>query len=450
MTLPEPSQTDTPLPAGGPTRSGSRRRSPEVGELRRILPRPRIRRLDNGLTLCVIENRRVPVVATAVIYRAGTRDESPGQGGTAHFLEHMMFKGSEHFGAGEIDRLTQALGGSNNAFTSHDSTAYYFTFAADRWQRALDVEVDRMAGLILDPGEVASERQVILEEIAMYEGEPWDALDRDVTAKFFRPHPYGQPVLGTREELETIDAGVLRDFHRRLYQPSNAVLVVAGDIGASVDERVEAAFAGLAGAPRASGDAPTPASPRAGGQALRRLERRQGEVPRMLLTFPAPAATDADHAALTLLVSVLGNGRSSRLHRALVDEGQLCVWVSADLHETVDPGAVSVALEVVPGVEPARAEAEVLRQIDLLRDQGPSDAEVARAKRIIAADWVFAHEKVFQQAFLAGTALALFDLEHPWRYFEQLLAGDAAALGDVAERYLRPAGGVLGWSLPRE
>ncbi len=425
-----------------------RQRRIELSELRSILSPPRIRRLDNGLTLCVIENRRVPVVATAVIYRAGTRDESPGQGGTAHFLEHMMFKGSERFAIGEIDRLTQSLGGSNNAFTSHDSTAYYFTFAADRWQRALDVEADRMAGLTLDPQEVTSERQVILEEIAMYEGEPWDALDRAVTSRFFAPHAYGRPVLGTREELETIDGEVLHDFHRRLYRPSNAVLVVAGDVR-GVDEVVDRTFGGLP----AGGDPPSPVTPEARASndvELRHLERRQGEVPRMLLMFPAPAATDPDHAALMLLISVLGNGRSSRLHRALVDEGQLCVWVSADLHETVDPGAVTVALEVVPGVEPARVAAEVLRQIELLRAQGPSDAEVARAKRIIAADWVFAHEKVFQQAFLAGTALSLFDLEHPWRYFEQLLAGEATDLGEVAERYLQPAAGVLGWSLAKE
>ncbi len=431
----------------------------EVDDLRRVLPRPRIRRLDNGLTLCVIENHRVPVVASAVIYRAGTRNEIAGFGGCAHFLEHMMFKGSERFGPGEIDLLTRALGGSNNAFTSHDSTLYYFTFAADRWHRALDIEVDRMAGLLLAPEEVASERQVILEEIAMYEGEPWDALDRDVSAAFFTPHPYGKPVLGTREELAAIDADVLGDFHRRFYRPSNAVLVVAGDVGESVDELVDSTFGGLEDT--AHRPAPAEVPPRAGersreassrpGSVARHLERRQGEVPRMLLLFPAPAATDPDHAALMLLVSILGNGRSSRLHRALVDEGQLCVWASADLHETVDPGAVAVALEVVPGVEPARVEAEVLRQIELLRRQGPDAMEVARAKRIIVADWVFAHEKVFQQAFLAGTALALFDLDHPWRYFEQLQAADADGLRAVAKRYLRPAAsGVLGWSLPRE
>ncbi len=434
-----------------PRDSGSleRQRHIQVDDLRRVLPAPRIRRLANGLTLCVIENHRVPVVATSIIYRAGTRDELPGLGGTAHFLEHMMFKGSERYGPGEIDRLTLALGGSNNAFTSHDSTLYYFTFAADRWRRALEIEADRMAGLRLDSDEVASERQVIVEEIAMYEGEPWDALDRAVTSAFFAPHPYGRPVLGTRAELEAIDAEVLGDFHSRFYRPSNAVLVVAGDVEESAEEWVVEAFGDLDGAPpdRPAGGV---AESRAEGGELCRIERRQGEVPRMLLTFPAPAATDVDHVALTLLASTLGNGRSSRLHRALVDEGQLCVWVSTDLHETPDPGAVVIALEVVPGVEPARVEEEVLRQIDLLRREGPTAAEVARAKRIISADWVFAHEKVFQQAFLAGSALALFDLEHPWRYFERLLAVEAGDLGDAAERFLQPVtDGVLGWSLPR-
>ena len=424
----------------------SRRWRTDLEALRSALPPPHVRRLDNGLTLCVVKNRRVPVVATTIIYRAGTRDEAPGLGGVAHFLEHMMFKGSEHFGPGEIDHLTRALGGSNNAFTSHDSTAYYFTFAADRWQRALDVEVDRMAGLTLDPAEVGSERQVIFEEIAMYEGEPWDALDRDVTAAYFAPHPYCRPVLGTRPELASVDAQVLRDFHRRFYRPANAVLVVAGDVDDSVDEVVEAAFSRFEGGPseRAS------AAPREPVDGLRRVERRQGEVARMLLTLPAPAASHPDHPALSLLVSVLGSGRSSRLHRALVDEGQLCVWVSTDLQETVDPGAVAIALEVLPGIEPARVEAEVLRQIDLLRRQGPTAEEVERAKRMITADWVFGHEKVFQQAFLAGSSLALFDLEHPWRTFERLLAAEAGPLTATADRYLRPAAGVLGWSLPRE
>jgi len=418
----------------------------QVEQLRHVLPPPRVRRLDNGLTLCVVENHRVPVVATAIIYRAGTRDETMGLGGVAHFLEHMMFKGSEKYGPGEIDHLTRALGGSNNAFTSHDSTTYYFTFAADRWRRALEIEVDRMAGLTLDPVEVRSERQVIFEEIAMYEGEPWDALDREVTGALFAPHPYGRQVLGTREELAAVDSDVLRDFHRNFYHPANAVLVVAGDVDETVEDVVEEAFGGFG---ERSIERPEVVT-RAEGSGLRRIERWQGEVPRMLLTLPAPAADHPDHPELAVLISVLGSGRSSRLHRALVDEGQLCVWVSADLQETVDPGAIAISLEVVPGVDPARAEAEVIRQLDRLLREGPTEVEVARAKRMITADWVFGHEKVFQQAFLAGSTLAHFDLEHPWRTFDRLLATEASSLADLAKRYLQPqVEGVIGWSLPK-
>ncbi len=415
-------------------------------DLRRLLPPVRVRRLGNGLTLCTLASRRVPLVASALIYRAGARDEEPGLGGTAHFLEHMMFKGSRDYGPGEIDRLTRSLGGSNNAFTTHDSTLYYFTFAADRWRRSLAVEADRMAGLRLDAEEVTSERQVILEEIAMYEGEPWDALDRRVTADFHREHPYGRPVLGTRDELRRIDGGVLAAFHRRYYRPGNAILVLAGDLDDGVDEAVEAAFGALPGGEVTRPSIAAGVPPRR----LRRIERRQGEVARLLLSLPAPAGGERDHPLLSLLVSVLGSGRASRLHRELVDEGQLCVWVATDLHETIDPGSFNIALEVVPGVEPGRVEEELLRQIERLRTDGPTAEEVARAKKIVLADWIFGHEPIQQQAFLLASALALFDDTHPWRYLERLLAADRDELRRVARHALRPAaGGVLGWSLPQ-
>ena len=414
--------------------------------LRELLPPARIRRLENGLVVCAVEDRRAPLVAIAVVYRAGAGDETAREAGVAHFLEHMMFKGSERYPAGEIDRLTRALGGSNNAFTSHDSTLYYFTFAADRWRRALEIEADRMASLTLDPVEVASERQVILEEIAMYESEPWDALEMRVAAELFGGHPYGRPVLGTRGSLEAIDGAVLGDFHRRFYRPSNAVVAVAGDVGPEVEAEVAAAFGDLDGPPPSRPAVPPGDRPRE----LRRLERRHGEVPRMLLTLPAPAAADPDHPLLLLLLAVLGSGRASRLHRGLVEEGQLCVWVTTELVETVAPGATAVALEVVPGVEPERVEAELFAGLDRLRSSGPSAEEVERAKKILLADWIFGHEKGHQLAFLLGSAVALFDAEHPWRYLDRLLRAGVRDLAPIAERYLDPAAGaVVGWSLPK-
>jgi len=407
---------------------------------------PRLERLANGLTVCLVENRQAPIVTSALFYRAGTRDEPAGHGGVAHFLEHMMFKGSARYGPGEIDRRTQALGGVNNAFTSHDATGYYFNFAADRWTEALAIEADRMANLTLDPEQVASERQVILEEIAMYDSEPWDALETEVQAHLFPSHPYGRPVLGTREELIATGGEELASFHGSLYRPDNGILVLAGDLGPEAMDEVESAMGWLPPGARPRQEIPPPVSP----TSLVRIERRKGEMARILLTMPAPAGSHPDHPALKLLVTVLAGGRASRLHRAMVDEGQLCAWVSADLTESLDASQVTIAAEVVPGVEPARVEAEILRLLEETVSAPPGADELERARQITTADWVFGHERVHQQALSAGLALAVFDLGHLDRHLRLLLETGAERVHEVASRYLRPErGGVLGWSLPR-
>ena len=409
---------------------------------------PRLERLGNGLTVCLLENRQAPIVTSALFYRAGTRDEPAGHGGVAHFLEHMMFKGSDRYGPGEIDRRTQALGGVNNAFTSHDATGYYFNFAADRWAEALEIETDRMEALTLDPEHVASERQVILEEIAMYDSEPWDALEMAVHERLFGAHPYGRQVLGTREELLVTGPEDLRAFHRRFYRPDNAILVVAGEHGDRVLDTVA----------RTLGRAPAGAEKRAGRTvpttvpgSLVRLERRKGEVARMLLALAAPPGDHPDHPALRLLTTVLAGGRTSRLHCALVDEGQLCSWVAADLSEGLDASQTTISAEVVPDVEPERVEAELFRLLaDLFRDP-PGEEELERARQITIADWVFGHERVHQQAISLGLAVALFDAGHLDRHLRGLLETGPERLLEVADRYLRPErGAVLGWSLPRE
>ena len=402
-------------------------------------------RLENGLIVCLQRNPQAPVVTSAIWYRAGARDERLAHAGVAHFLEHMMFKGSARFGPGEIDHRTQALGGSNNAFTSHDATAYYFNFAADRWHEALAIEADRMAGLRLDADEVASERQVILEEIAMYEDDPWDALERDAFAMFFGGHPYGRPVLGTAETLAAIDSDALRRFHRDYYRPDNAVLVVSGDVGEEALARVREAFQGLDGGAAPRPAVPAPERPR---EALR-IERRQGEVARTLLMLPAPAADDPSYPLLRLVVSILAGGRASRLYRALVDEGQLAISVSADLGDSQLPGTLVAGMELVPGVEPARAEAVLRAELDRLRREPPTPDELERARQIVVADWIFGHERVHQQALAAGFALTLFDLEHAERELRRVIDAGLDEVAACATGALdAEASSLTAWSLP--
>jgi len=420
----------------------------------------RVERLENGLTVCLLPNHQAPLVTSALWYRAGARDETPVEAGAAHFLEHMMFKGSPGYGPGEIDRRTQALGGSNNAFTSHDATAYYFSFAHDRWREGIAIDADRMAAVTLDPGEVESERAVILEEIAMYESEPWDALEEAVQAELFGTHPYGRPVLGRRESLAACDAGVLRDFHGRFYRPDNAVLVLAGDLAPGALDLAARSFQGIA-----AGAAPRPTMPRSRSvTGVRRLVRAAGEVSRVMLALSAPTPDHPDHPTLRLLVTLLTTGRSSRLVRELVEESQCCLWLAGDLSESPEAGCLTFAAELMPDAEPMAVEEQLWRGLRRLAKEPPTAEEMARARRLLAADWVFAHERVHQQALTAGFALALYDLEHPLRSLRASLAATAEDVMAVAARYIPGAsdagdvggidavgaGGVIGWSLPTD
>ncbi len=403
------------------------------------------RRLDNGLELCLLRNRQAPIVSCALFYRVGCRDEEPGRGGLAHFLEHMMFKGSEHYGPGDVDRRTQALGGTNNAFTSHDLTAYWFSFASDRWPEALAIEADRMRGLRLDREQVEAERRVIEEEIAMYEDEPWDALELAAMRALHPEHPYGRPILGTAAELTGEDAAALADFHRDFYRPDNAILVVAGDLDAAAAGRVEEAFGGIS----RPGPARRAVAPPRYPHGLGRLERRQGEMTRLLLLLPAPSAGEPQHAEVRLLTSVLADGRASRLQRALVEEGQLCVGVTASIADSQLTSHVAIAAELIPGVDLGEVERRLFAELARLRSEPIGEDELTRAGNVFLSDWVEGVERIHQQAVAAGLAITQFDLGQPQRLLERTVALDPPALAGAAARWLDPeASGILAVCLP--
>jgi len=424
--------------SAAPARALARRPPALAGEIA-------VHRLANGLELATLVNRQAPIVSSAIFFRVGARDEPPGRGGLAHFLEHLMFKGSERFGPGEIDRRTQALGGTNNAFTSHDVTAFWFSFAADRWTEALEIEADRLRGLTLDAGEVDAERRVIVEEIAMYRDDPWDALELDVEAALHAGHPYALPVLGSERELAGESPEVLREFHRRWYVPGNATLVVAGDLGPDVLERVEAAMGPLGGAAPAR---PAPAAPPAPTGELR-LERRHGEVARLLVALPAPPPDHPEHGPLRLAATLLAGGRASRLQRRLVDEGEHCLSVTAMVSDEQLGASFSIAAELLPGAAPSEVEAIVREELAELAARPPGEAELERARQVFLADWAYEQERIHQQAVVVGLALALFDLGQPARLLESALNCSPRELAGIAARRLDPAAGsVVGLSLP--
>jgi len=410
-------------------------------------------RLGNGLTVLLAERHSDPVVAVMLWYRVGSRDEEEREAGVSHFLEHMMFKGSRRFGKGEIDRVTTALGGSNNAFTSSDHTAYWFEFASDRWEKALEIEADRMRHLLLDPAEFEAEKKVVLEELSMGDDDPWRTLSREVQLAVFRRHPYRRPVIGFTDSLKKLSAADMRDYYARFYRPEKAVLVVCGDFEppralASVRRhfgsiRAPVPVPGRTAAPfRPSIDAPT------GEQ---RLEVRwDDEGRRLCVAWPTVPVGTEDDWTLDLASLVLAGGKLSRLFRRLVVDERIATSVSCHNDTRVEGGVFWVFAEAAQGTEPSVLERALAREIDRLATRDVPAAELARAKRLVVAGEAHDSETVSDLAEdlgeFAADARWQLALEAPAR----VIRVDARAVRECVARLLRPERRVVGWCLPRE
>ena len=400
--------------------------------------------LANGLRVVLLPQNGAESIVVALCYRAGSRDEEPAEAGLAHFLEHMMFKGSATYEPGAIDRLTQRLGGTNNAFTSHDATLYHFQFERGSWQEALRIESDRMRGLSLLAAEVELEREVILEEIRMVEDDPWDALEQAVAGRVFGDHPYGRSVLGTRESLRALDAGALRSFHRRHYRPGHAVLVCAGGLPADAMARIDATLGSVATGPDTRDAGPRPDRCT---QSFR-VELRRGETPRLLVAHPAPAPDEAAYIHLRLALAVLCSGRSSRVQRDLVEEDPLALWASAAVTGHRLGGMAILSAEAASGVPPERLEEELSVRVEGLASRPPSARELERAKRILFADWVFLHEPIAERAMTAALEHALFRPGFSRDSFRALAEATASDVAGACAAWLAAETRVVGWSLP--
>ena len=413
--------------------------------------------LDNGLSVVLLPQAGAESIVTVLCYRAGSRDEAANEAGVAHFLEHMMFKGSALYPPGAIDSVTQRLGGTNNAFTSHDVSAYHFQFERGSWDEALLIEADRMRGLSLLAEEVESEREVILEEIRMVEDDPWDILEQAVARRLFGGHPYGRPVLGTRASLRGLDACSLGSFHRRHYRPERAVLVAAGALPRDAMERIEAALGAGASGNGGPEDVGVPLPSADGGHVEppvfdaapdRRVEQRRGEMARLLVAHPAPAADDPASVHVRLALCVLASGRASRIQRDLVEQDPLALWAACGSSGHRLGGMSTLAAEGAAGVDPARLEAEVCARVDGLAACPPPAEELERAKRVLFADWVFMHERIAERAVSAAVEHALFFPGFSRDSFEVLARATATDVSDACAAWLSPPTRIVGWSLP--
>ena len=405
--------------------------------------------LDNGLRVLLLEDRRSPIVTVQVWYRVGSRNEARGATGIAHFLEHLMFRGTARYGSGLFARLVERNGGQYNAFTSQDVTSYYVNLAADRLDLVLELEADRMHNLVLDPKIIGSEREVVIEERrTRTEDDPGGALGEEVSATAFRAHPYGQPIIGWPTDLQRITPEEIRAFYRAYYVPNNAMLVAVGDFEATeVLDKVKAAFGPI---PRGA-EPPTVLAVEPPQSSERRVRvQRPAQLPIVYVGYPVPNQTSPDAAALEVLSVVLSGGRASRLYRDLVHERQLAVVAGGDYsYFSLDPNLFWFWATPLPGQTAETLERELLSHLERLKREPVSEVELARAKNQIEAGFVFQEDSIHRRASL----LARFELIGGYalkeRYLGSIRAVSAADVQRVAGAYFQDDKKNVGILLPK-
>ncbi len=415
-----------------------------------MLPEVHEVHLDNGFCVLLVKRHTLPVVAAMVWYAVGSRDEVAGETGLSHFLEHMMFKGTNKYAKGEIDLLTSRMGGSNNAFTDNDVTAYYFSMAADRWEAALEIEASRMRGCLLDDEEFTAEKQVVLEELAMGEDDPWRSLYQAAESLIFQVHPYHHPVIGWRGDLERLPVQTMRDYYRRNYGPDRAFMVVLGDIDlARTESRVRELFGPIE--PTGQLRREVLAEPDARGE-RRCVIRFPGQISRMAVAFRTCPMGVEDDFVLDVLCTVLGSGKSSRFHKRLVLEEELVTDVGVMNETRLDPGVFWITVELREHVEPTKVEAVLREEIHKIIDKGAGSAELKRARAQLRSSFLFEEETVLDAAMKIGRFQAL-SVKGYGQLADVLDVFDAVTnprLKAAAKRYLDTDTWNVVWSMPTD
>jgi zinc protease len=406
------------------------------------------RSLANGFKALVLPRTHAPVVICDLYYPVGSVNEPAGKTGLAHFVEHMLFKGTERFPKGQIDRLAFVAAGQSNAETGEDFTHYWFAFPSDRWELALAIEADRMRGATFDPREVEAERHVIGEERARDLDSPIGRLDQTHLALTYLRHPYRNPILGWPDDLAAITVAELRDFYERHYRPDGAVLVVVGDVEPDrALDRIEAHFGALAPGCVAVPE-PSAEEPRQTGRRDFTLVDSEAAA-RGLLGWHTVPRGHADVPALDVLSDLLTSGRRSRLWSRLVERARIATWVEAAQDSSRRAGQFLIQVDAPPEVEPARIEQAIGAVLGRLAEDGPTAEELIRARHRLEAAWRW------EQEDLAGLAaglghVALWDDWRAWQAEHRAaLAVEADDIRRVASTYLRDANLTAGWSLPR-
>jgi zinc protease len=394
---------------------------------------PRRDVLPNGLVLITQEHRAADVVALQLWVRVGGRDESASELGLSHYLEHMLFKGTPTRPPGSIDTLIEGLGGSSNAFTSYDYTHYDVVLPARSLRPGIELLADIGVNASFPPAEIDSEKAVVFEEMRLVEDDTEKFAGRRLSELAYSPHPYGRPLLGTRDKIEALTREPLNAYYKKYYVPRNMALVVIGAVShAEVRAAVDATFGKLPGG-AVTRPARVPSPSLTGG--------RRADVPRpeqqayLALGWPAAATSAADTYAVDLLTYILGDSPSSRLNVAVRERDRLVFSVDSNYVPSQQAGLVSVTARLEPA-NLDRAEASIRDVIRRVRDEGVTDAERERALITAESHYAFDIETAEGLARVYGQGETTWTLDDELKYLERLRTVTGAEIQAAARKYL--------------
>ncbi len=407
--------------------------------------------LANGLEVVVIPDHRAPVVTHMIWYRVGAADETPGKSGLAHFLEHLMFKGTAKNPSGRFSQIVATIGGQENAFTSADYTGYFQRVPKDQLESMMEFEADRMTGLVLTDDVVRPELKVVLEEQNMrVANNPGARLGEQMDAALYLNHPYGRPIIGWRHEIEKLDREDALAFYRRFYSPNNAVLVIAGDVTADEVRRLADETYGKVARvaeikPRLRPQEPVQEAPRTVTLADPRVA--QPSVSRYYLAPSGATARPGESEALEVLAHILGRGANSRLYQTLVVGKGIAVSAGAGYDGTaLDTTRLSVYGTPKPGTSLPQIEEAIDAVLAELIDNGVTGEELERSKTRMIADAVYAQDNQRTLAQWYGAALmGGWTVEQVSTWPDRIHAVTADAVRDAARRWLDKRRSVTGY-----
>jgi len=407
--------------------------------------------LGNGLEVVVVPDHRAPVVTHMIWYKVGGADETPGKSGLAHFLEHLMFKGTAQNPGNRFSQEVAAIGGQENAFTASDYTGFFQRVPREHLKEMMAFEADRITGLVLTDAVVRPELNVVLEEQNMrVANNPNGRLVEQMNAALYLNHPYGRPVIGWRPEIESLSRDEALAFYRRFYTPNNAIVVVAGDVTTEeVKADAEETYGKVAPraeiVPRQRPREPVQEAPRTVTLADVRVE--QPSLTRFYLVPSRTTAKPGESEALEVLAHVLGGGANSRLYRALVVEQGIALSAGANYSDTaLDYGKFGVYGAPKPGKTLHDVEAAIDAVLADVSEHGVTADELELAKNRLIADTIYAQDNQATLARLYGAALATgqtVDMVRNWP--EAIRAVTADAVHQAARTWLDRRASVTGY-----